>query len=182
MAVNAGFSIWRQLDVGLRSLTPGLITLVLALLPAVPIRLPGDWSTMPALTLMAVYYWTIYRPDLLPPPAIFSIGVIEDLATGAPLGATALVLLGSYALVLNQRRLFLGKPFAVTWAGFLLVAGLAAFVTWATASLLAFNLLHVSEPLLRFTATAVLFPLLVWFFIRTHRRVLPALPGVEGRP
>ncbi len=178
MAANSGYSLWRQLDGGLRSLTPGLITLVLALLPAVPIRLPGEWSTMPALTLMAVYYWTIYRPDLLPPPAIFAIGVVEDLSTGNPLGVTALVLLGAYALVLNQRRLFLGKPFAVTWAGFVLVAMVAGFVTWAATSILALHVLRFSEPALRFLATSTLFPLLVWFFIRTHRRVLPALPGV----
>jgi rod shape-determining protein MreD len=178
MAVNSGFSLWRQLDVWLRSLTPALITVVLALLPAVPIRLPGDFSTMPGLTLMSVYYWTIYRPDLLPPPAIFGIGLLEDLSTGAPLGGSALVLLGAYALVLNQRRLFLGKPFALTWAGFVIVAALAAFVTWASTSLLAFKLLRLSEPFLRFLATSTLFPLLVWFFIRTHRRVLPALPGV----
>lgn len=178
MAVNPGYSLWRQLDVGLRSLTPGLITVVLALLPAVPIRLPGDWSTMPALTLMSVYYWTIYRPDLLPPPAIFAIGVLEDLASGATLGGTALVLLGAYALVLNQRRLFLGKPFALTWVGFIMVAALAAFVSWGVTSLLAFKFLRASEPMLRFGATSTMFPLLVWFFIRTHRRVLPALPGV----
>jgi len=178
MAENSGFSFWRQLDIGLRSLTPGLITLVLALAPATPIRLASEWSAMPALTLMAVYYWTIYRPDLLPPPAIFGIGLVEDLSTGGPLGVTALVLLGVYALVLNQRRLFLGKPFAVTWAGFVLVAILAAVATWLATSLLAFSLLRLTEPLLRLCATATMFPLLVWFFIRTHRRVLPALPGV----
>ncbi|MFY7960701.1 MAG: rod shape-determining protein MreD [Elsteraceae bacterium] len=156
MAVNPGYSLWRQLDVGLRSLTPGLITVVLALLLAVP----------------------IYRPDLLPPPAIFAIGVLEDLASGATLGGSALVLLGAYALVLNQRRLFLGKPFALTWVGFIMVAALAAFVSWATTSLLALKFLRASEPFLRFAATSTMFPLLVWFFIRTHRRVLPALPGV----
>lgn len=178
MAIHSGSSIWRQLDLGLRSLTPGLITLILALLPALPIRLPGEWSTMPALTLMSVYYWTIYRPDLLPPPAVFGIGLIEDLASGGALGVTALVLLGVYALVVNQRRLFLGKPFGVTWIGFVLVAFVASAVTWFATSLLAFSLLRVTEPTLRFGATATMFPLLVWFFIRTHRRVLPAQPGV----
>jgi rod shape-determining protein MreD len=178
MAVNPGFSLWRQLDAGLRCLTPGLITVVLALLPAVPLGLLSDWSIMPALTLMAVYYWTIYRPDLLPPPAIFAIGVLEDLASGAALGGTALVLLGAYAVVLNQRRLFLGKPFAVTWIGFCMVSALAMAASWALTSLFAFKLLHLWEPLLRFGATTAMFPLLVWFFIRTHRRVLPALPGV----
>jgi rod shape-determining protein MreD len=169
------FALWTRVDVWLRSTTPTLITLVLALLPALPIRLPGDFTIVPALTLMSVYYWTIYRPDLLPLPTIFGVGVLEDVVTGAPLGLTALTLLGCWALVVGQRRIFFGRPFGIVWGGFLLVAGLAATAGWMLSSLLVLRPLPLGQSAAHLAATVLVFPVLVWFFINTHRRVLPRI-------
>ena len=48
----------------------------------------------------------------------------------------------------------------------------ATAVSWAFASLLAGEPLALDQPLLQFVATLAMFPMLAWFFVRTHRRVL----------
>jgi rod shape-determining protein MreD len=165
-------TLLQRFDLALRCMTPFVITLLLALAPALPLHLPHETDLVPAFTLMSVFYWTVYRPDLMPASAVFAIGVIQDFAAGAPLGITSLILLGTHGVVLGQRRLFVGKPFAMAWSGFLLIDAVATVVSWAFASLLAGEPLALGQPLLEFVATLAMFPVLAWFFVRTHRRVL----------
>ena len=165
-------TLLQRLDLALRCMTPFVITLFLALVPVLPLHLPHEMDLVPAFTLMAVFYWTVYRPDLMPASAVFAIGIIQDFAAGAPLGVTSLILLGTHGVVLGQRRLFVGKPFAMAWSGFMLVDAAATFVSWGFASLLAGEPLALGQPLLQFVATMAMFPMLAWFFVRTHRRVL----------
>lgn len=163
----------QRLDIAVRSITPLMLTVLLALLSMVPVRMPGDLSVVPAFSLMAVFYWTIYRPDLMPAPVVFLIGLLQDLASGGIPGLTAFVLLGTYGVVLNQRRVFLGKPFAVTWWGFLMVATGALVIRWTLSSILFGQFMQVLPAVTQFIATVALFPLVVWLFVRTHRRILP---------
>jgi len=165
-------TLLQRLDLTLRCMTPFVITLFLALVPVLPLHLPHETDLVPAFTLMSVFYWTVYRPDLMPASAVFAIGVIQDFAAGAPLGVTSLILLGTHGVVLGQRRLFVGKPFAMAWAGFALVDTAATAVSWSFASLLAGEPLAVAASLLQFVVTLAVFPILAWFFVRTHRRVL----------
>src|SRR5260221_3704271 len=130
-------TLLQRLDLALRCMTPFVITLLLALMPMLPLHLPHETDLVPAFTLMAVFYWTVYRPDLMPASAVFAIGIIQDFAARAPLGVTSLVLLCTHGVVLGQRRLVVGKPFALAWAGFLLTDAGATAVSWAFASLLA---------------------------------------------
>jgi rod shape-determining protein MreD len=60
----------------------------------------------------------------------------------------------------------------MAWSGFLLIDAVATVVSWAFASLLAGEPLAPDQPLLQFVATLAMFPMLAWFFVRTHRRVL----------
>ena len=165
-------TLWQRLDLTLRCMTPFVITLLLALVPVLPLHLPHELDLVPAFTLMAVFYWTVYRPDLMPASAVFAIGIIQDFAAGAPLGITSLILLGTHGVVLGQRRLFVGKPFAMAWSGFMLTAAAATAVSWGFASLIAGEPLGLGAPLLQFVVTLATFPILCWFFVRTHRRVL----------
>src|SRR5439155_21842429 len=85
----------------------------------------------PSVTLMAVYHWTIYRPDLLPPLGLFIVGLAQDLLTGAPVGTGALVLLLARAAVLRYRRFFINRTFPFVWTGFTLLSAAAMLLLWA---------------------------------------------------
>lgn len=129
-------TVWQRLDQGLRNLVPFALTLAMVLLSAVPWRVSGAGAITPWLALMAVHYWSIYRPDRLPYIAVFAVGLLQDAVSGTPLGLSAMVLVLIRALVFTQRRLFRGKPFVVVWAVFAAVAMLAAVGTWLLMQLL----------------------------------------------
>ena len=115
-------AVWGYLDRGLRGLTPFVLTIGLVLISVLPIPVPGTGPITPALTLMAVYYWSVHRPDLLPIAATFIVGVVQDTLSGAPLGMTSLVLLSVQGVVMAQYRFFSGKTFMIEWWGFLIIA------------------------------------------------------------
>lgn len=168
----SAIGFWARLDGRLRCVTPFAVTLTLAIMPSLPLGLPSQVPAAPWFTLMAVFYWTIYRPDLMPALAVFAAGLMQDLMTGATVGMTPLILLTVYNLVLKQRRTFIGKPFLVTYWGFALVATGAAVATYVLGCLLSRRVLAPDQSILQYLTTLALFPALVWFFVRTHRRVL----------
>src|SRR5580698_9282591 len=102
-----------QRDIGYPGrLVPFLTTLLFAFFSVVPLNLPGFAVVMPAFALMAVFHWTVYRPDLLPLSAVFGIGLFLDLLNGTPfVGLSALIFLLARTAVLGQRRLFFERPF-----------------------------------------------------------------------
>lgn len=117
-------------DGALARLLPAATTLVAMTITILPLPIPGYGALAPALSLMAVYHWTIYRPALLPAPAVFAIGLLQDLLSGALPGVSALVLLGSRAIVLRHRGYFIDRSFPFVWAGFLLLAVAAMLAVW----------------------------------------------------
>jgi len=164
-----------RIDLALRSVTPFLMTVALILLGAMPLSMPIDVPITPAFGLMAVFYWSVYRPDLLPALAVFALGILQDLISGEPLGITAVIWLGTYGIVLNQRKIFLGKPFAMSWWGFAMVAVAAGAARWLISSALLGHMLDAHRMTTELAATVVLFPLSVWLFVATHRRILPKI-------
>ncbi len=156
-----------------RSGVPLGCILMLALMSTLPLRMPHDLPVVPDLSLMAVFYWTIYRPDLLPISALFVIGLIEDCVTGGSLGVTSLMLVGTHGMLLGQRRVFLGKPFALTWWGFALVATVASILRYLIACWQIGGFISATQALSQYIATLVLFPLIVALCVGLHRRLVP---------
>lgn len=153
----------------LRSLLPAAVTLVAVLLAAVPFGVPFFAVVTPFLSLMAVYYWSIYRPDLLPPAAVFAIGILQDVLTGSPVGLLALVLLLVRALAVSQRRILRGQAFVVEWAGFLLVAAGAGAAAWLLVSAYRFAVVPPSPFAVQALLTAAMYPLGSWVLARAAR-------------
>ncbi|WP_119167683.1 rod shape-determining protein MreD [Algihabitans albus] len=165
-------SIWQRLDLMARGLAPLSITFLLMIATVLPTRTPEIAPVMPALVLTAVYYWAIFRPDLLPIWLVFLLGIVHDLLTGAPLGLGAAVFLTAYLAVAAQRRFFAHATFAMLWAGFLLVAAMALTVEWLFGSLLQLRLVDPLETLLRYAATVAAYPCLAWLFGRAQQAFL----------
>lgn len=165
-------SFWQRLDRMGRNLAPFAVTVMLVLLGLVPLRIPHYTPVAPLLTLMAVYYWSIHRPDLLRPSAVFAIGLLQDLLSGGPLGLNALMLLAVHGVVLSQRRYFLASTFALMWFGFALIVVGAALLQWTAFSVLDGALLAMDAAFAQAMLTLALFPILAWLFVRIHRAFL----------
>jgi rod shape-determining protein MreD len=76
------------------------------------------------------------------------------------------------ALVLNQRRFIVGKPFWVFWSAFALVAPIAAFAVWLLASVARGTLLAPGTAFVALIMTIVLFPAIAWLLVRTQRHLI----------
>ncbi len=165
-------TFWQYLDKAGRNLAPIAVTVMMMLLGMVPLRIPFYTGVAPALTLMAVYYWAIHRPDLLRPSAVFAIGLLQDLLSGGPLGLSALMLVCAHWMVLTQRRFFLANSFALLWFGFVLIVIGAAALQWVVVCALSASILPFIAPLFQALLTLALFPMFAWLFIRVHRAFL----------
>jgi rod shape-determining protein MreD len=167
--------IWHRVDTGLRTVVPVVLTLILTLLSTLRLGIPGLGPVMPLLPAIAVFYWAIYRPDLMPLTATFAIGLVHDSLTGAPLGMTSLVLLVLQGLSGSQRKFFHAKGPFVSWFGFTLLAATAAICAWVVAS--AYYLIPM-DPLpvaVQFAFTVAAYPLVAWPFGVIQRELLSSL-------
>ncbi len=159
-------------DIQLRGLTPFAFTLLMVLASALPWHLPSFAPVTPAFLAIAIYYWSIYRPDKLPYAATFGLAMLLDLLTGAPLGLSALVYLIVQIILNSQRTFFHGKPFLVVWWGFSLVMPGIALVSWIIASLY-FNALVPSMPfVIQAVLTILLYPLFAVLLSALHRHMM----------
>jgi rod shape-determining protein MreD len=164
--------LFHRLDQTARNLVPFSLTVLLVFVGELRWPLPGFSMIAPMLPLMAVYYWAIYRPDLLPAYAVFFVGLLLDLLGGGPLGVHVLVFLLVFGTMTLQRRFFLGKPFFVVWLGFALVGVGASVVSWALFSLLLHKGMTVWPLLFQLVLTLALYPFVSWLFIRIQRDFL----------
>lgn len=161
--------LFERMDHAARVTAPVATTLVLVLVSIVPGVLPGMSTVAPNLPLMAVFYWSVYRPDLMPFGVVFLMGLLSDVLTGAPLGLGALTLLLAAWMVSSQRRFLLRRPFFIQWIGFCLVAAAALMVEWAAACLWATAWIDPHPQAFRTLLTAAIFPVPGWAFIQIHR-------------
>ncbi len=159
---------WQRTDRFLRGLTPALISLLLVLASALPWHLPGLTPVTPAFVVMAVFYWTLHRPDRLPYAATFCLGLLQDLITGTPTGMTALILLMVQGAVATQRTFFHNKPFLVVWWGFSLIMPVIGLVSWIAASAMLGAVVPPLPMVIQVALTILLYPLFAALFSRVQ--------------
>jgi len=149
---------------------PFLMTLLFAVISVVPLNLPGSSVVTPAFALMAVFHWTVYRPDLMPLSAVFATGLLLDLLNGTPyVGLSALALLGARTAVMSQRRLFVNRTFPVLWLGFCAVASGTFISLWLLVSLLHGGVLGLRPFIFQAVLTVACYPVGSYVLARAHR-------------
>ncbi|MFN4311896.1 MAG: rod shape-determining protein MreD [Ferrovibrio sp.] len=167
-------ALLRQTRRRIRALLPIISSLALVLFGLLPLGLPHFDVVGPAFALMAVFYWSIFRSDLMTMTGAFAIGLLLDLLSGGPLGLNALVLLLAHELGVSQRRVFLGSSFLVNWAAFALVIAAVLPVCWALISLLHWQMLPVTPLVAQLLLSLALYPAVYWLLSRLERRWLRA--------
>lgn len=163
-----------RVNSSLARMLPIATTIFAAVLAILPVRVPGYAALTPAFTLMAVYHWTIYRPDLLPPIGIFAVGLAQDLLIGAPVGVGALVLLLARAAVLRYRRFFINCTFPFVWTGFTLLGAASMLLLWALECLVQLSLFDLRSTVFRAVLTIAIFPVASFALGRSQRALMVA--------
>ncbi len=116
------------------SLFPFLSAVFCILLTMVPLGLSTGYLAPPSFSLVAIYIWILARPDLMPPTAVFLLGILQDLFWGGPVGLWGAVFLIVWAFTLSQRQFLAGRGFGLTWATFGVVAIGSSVLAWIIAS------------------------------------------------
>lgn len=169
----------RQIEQSARLAVPHLLLFALLILNMASIPLPYADSVKNHLVLMAVYYWAIYRPTLVPPFYCFAMGLAMDVLGGFPPGLNACVLVLLQWLVRDQRKFLMGQPFIVIWAAFGLVALTASLMQWGLIGLRGWQW---TQPMPMVAGTMIslfLFPFITMLLVATHR-MLPVPPRTLG--
>jgi rod shape-determining protein MreD len=162
-------TLLQRLDLAAHEAAPAALTLVLVLVSCLPPLVPGQPGLLPSALPASVFFWTLYRPRLMAPPAVFCLGLVQDLLSGAPLGVNTLLVLLLHAAVLTQRRVLARQSFLIVWVGFALLAAALLALGWVLRSLLAFALLPLMPPLVELGLIVALYPAFSWLFVRVER-------------
>jgi len=164
---------WQNLDIAARKLTPFLLTLALVIINLIPLHLPGYAAISPNIVLMAVYYWALHRPSLMPAIAVFIIGLFQDFLSGGPIGLSAGTLILVFAIAVSQARFFYGKSFLVVWWGFMMVSVGVAIIQWIVASFFFGTFISPDPAFFECVMNIAGYPLLGWLFFQIHRTLPP---------
>lgn len=164
--------MWQRLDQAARVALPFIVAVVCTLLGALVWPLPYFGAVAPPLALMAVYFWSMHRPDLFRPGFAFIIGLLHDIVNFLPLGLSALLFVLVHQVVLRNRRYFIGHSFLMMWSGFILAIIGTMFLQWSLLSLFRWQMYPVLPILAQLMIAIALFPLPCWLFITLQRHTL----------
>lgn len=147
---------------------PLIITGVALFLALAPIDLFRGQFPAPDIVLASVFFWAIYGPGFLPAWAVFTLGIAQDFATGAPIGFWAMIYLFAYGFALSQRVFFFGRTVRGAWLGFAIVALVTAIATWVAGSTYFAHWLPPGPIFAQALVSIAVFPLAAraFFFVR----------------
>ena len=138
---------------------PGAILPALTAIGAMVLDLLPLPEAAPSFLVATFYFWTVHRPDLLPPIFLFALGCLLDAIGGTPVGTTPLALLLARASILSGQRWLHRQVWLVVWASFLPMAIAIACLRWGLASLARGGILPMSPAIPEAFATFLAYPL-----------------------
>ena len=106
---------------------PGFSLFIFIFISMIPIGL-SPFKISLSITIIPIFYWSIYRPDLFPIFFVFVAGLLFDLISGGPLGQWAFIFLLLRVVMETQRKVLIGKKFNVEWLAFILVVPIVFFI------------------------------------------------------
>lgn len=168
-------AISEQMEMFLRVCVPYIVMFILFILNMVFFSTPLSMTIEIPFVVMVIYYWSIYRPTLIPPLLVFLIGASLDLISGFPVGLSSFVFLVIRKTVSDQRLFLTGQSFMAVWLGFALVSVISTLVQWMLFGLMHFHWTPLQPVNLTIIAGILLFPVIA-FILNLSHRVLPLLP------
>ncbi len=119
----------------------------------------------PAILFPCIYFWAVYRPNLLPIWIIFMLAIINDVLMSLPMGATSLPAILLYILARRKivRRAF-KESFAKLWQYYTWNVSVSLFVLYVILSLYYWHWFNPIPVLGQLLLTILLYPPIYWIF------------------
>ena len=152
--------------------TPCIIILLLILISITPFYVPEHINVIPLFALASIFHWAVYKPELLPPYAVFFIGLLQDMLQGMPAGVNTIVFLLVYGLVTSQNRFFFKKSFLVIWSGCGIILAASIILIWLLMCALNTTFIDPLAVCFEYAVTLGFYPGLAWCLLRWQRLFL----------
>lgn len=142
---------------------------VLLLMNLVDVPFLGAEGGRLSLLLIGLYFWTVYRPPLLPYPLVFLAGLILDFLSGGLVGLYALCFMIMTMIVRGQRRFLLGQSWPVVWAGFCVAATVVIVFQFLAYSIAGDAVPPLGSMVYNLIVSSLLYPLILPLMMALNR-------------
>lgn len=144
-----------------------LFVLMVFNMMALPLPFLGDVN--PYWALIAIFYWAVYRPTLVPPVLCFGAGLAIDFLSGGIIGMNAFIFVVVQLLVRSQRRFLMGQPYVMTWLVFGLMSLAVGLVQWIMQSIASADMFPIWPVLMSALASFFIYPYISLLLNGLHR-------------
>lgn len=155
-----------------RFCVPYTLIFVFWVLDMISLNIPYFQDVQPSFMLMFLFYWSIYRPTLIPSLLVFMMGLMLDLVSGFPVGLHALLFILIQRVITDQRKIFSGQPFWTVLFGYCLVAVFFNLVQYFVFGLIRGDFISYQPVLATIMLSIIFFPFVSLIMHLTHK-VLP---------
>ena len=142
------------------------------ILDMISLNIPYFQDVQPSFMLMVLFYWSIYRPTLIPGLFVFIMGLVLDLVSGFPVGLHALLFVLIQRIITDQRKVFSGQPFWTVLFGYCLVSAFFNLVIYCIFGLVQGEFIALEPVLTTILLGIIFFPFVSLIMHLTHK-VLP---------
>lgn len=162
-----------RIGMAFRMIVPYSLIILLFLMNVIAAPPPLSYIFKAPFFLMALYYWTVYRPTVLPVWAIFIFGLMMDVLGYFPLGVNALLFVLCRIVIYDQRKYLMAQSFQMNWLGFMMMNIAYQLTLWICYSALKFHFMPVSQLWMPLVFGALFYPVTSVLLHATHK-ILPA--------
>jgi rod shape-determining protein MreD len=159
----------------LSALVPFLCGVLAVLFSNLPLSFTNGLVPAPLLALVPIYFWCLVRPDLMPPGAVFGIGLFQDIMAGGPPGVWTLSFVVTYAVIERQREAFAGLSGLGAVLGFATAALIASACAYATVALYYWHSPPIAPIVAELVVTVLFYIPGVYVVGVVHRRLVGPL-------
>lgn len=160
------------LGLRIKLLYPQFLVIIFVLASFAPVRITNFDILFPLVDMMLIYYWCIYRPELLPNWFVFVVGIFKDILTGVPIGINALANLIMRSITRYKRDSYVKHPFIVVWQGFALFLSITIFSKWVVFSIINNEFVNIKYVMVQLFITIIIYPLFHLLFSSVYS-ILP---------
>lgn len=162
----------KKLEILARFCSAYCLLSVFLMLDMISFNVPYFNEIRPSFTLMALFYWSIYRPSMVPSWLAFLLGLLIDIVSGLPLGLNALLYVIVARIIQSQRKIFMGQVFLSIYIGYVLASAGVAALEWAIFSLIGFEIVAFKPVMGSMLLGFAFFPVAFLLMNATHK-ILP---------
>ena len=125
----------------------------------------------PCLGLIAMIYWTLYRPDLIQIYLIISLGIMVDVIQGYSVWVHTFTFLLINFLSTSQFTFFYRKPFYFIWVGVAMIVLIYYSIISSYRGLLLHSNLDLFSLMASFLLTVFCIPIVFRAMLYCHRQI-----------